>query len=209
MFFDYKIPVPVRVAEYKLITPPAVEPFTVEEAMSFLRVDDESETPLVADLIKVAREYVELHTDRALIQQTWSATFDRWPRFERKIVLAKVPLISVTGITYFDENNVGGTVFSDFYSELGDAATLGFIERNYNAEWPRLYNRSNAITITFKAGYGTTGAAVPASLKHAMKLVISNFYDQRSPVNVGNIVSEMPNNLRALIESYRVGGYVV
>lgn len=194
--------------EYKLITPPTVEPITVEEAMAFIRVDDDEETPIIGSLIKMAREYVELHTGRALIRQTWKATFDSWPRLTRRITLDKLPLISVDSVTYYDADNVAGTVFTDFVSELGDGATPGFIERDFAAEWPDVYSRKNAISITFKAGYGTTGASVPASLKHAMLLLVSNYYDQRAPVNVGNIVSEVPLNLRPLIDAYRVGGYV-
>jgi uncharacterized phiE125 gp8 family phage protein len=185
--------------------------------MSFCRVDDEEETPLVADLVKAAREYVELHTGHALIRQTWKATIDRWPQYvnasgwrdNRRITLEKFPLISVDEVAYYDANNVQNTYLTDQYIwDAGGDGVFGFLERNHGADWPDIYDRANAISITFKAGYGTNGAAVPAMLKHAMKLVIENFYSQRDPVNTGNIVTEVPLNLRHLVESHRVAGWV-
>lgn len=186
--------------------------------MRFCRVDDEEETPLVFDLVKAAREYVELHTGRALIRQTWKATIDRWPQFvtasgwgrdNRRITLEKFPLISVDEVAYYDANNVQNTYLTDQYNAIPSGESVfGFLERSHGTDWPDIYDRANAISITFKAGYGTNGEAVPAMLKHAMKLVIENFYNQRDPVNTGNIVTEVPLNLRHLVESHRIAGFV-
>jgi uncharacterized phiE125 gp8 family phage protein len=177
--------------------------------MAFLRVDNEEEIPLIASLIQVAREYVEMHTSRALITQTWKVTMDRWPRCSRLIELPRVPVIAVDAVKYFNDANVETTIdAADYFLNDNGADAMSYIERGSDVDWPSVYDRSGAVSITFTAGYGPTGASVPEGLKHAMKLIVSNFYDQRAPVNVGNIVSEMPMNLRDLVASFRAGGFI-
>jgi uncharacterized phiE125 gp8 family phage protein len=47
---------------------------------------------------------------------------------------------------------------------------------------------------------------VPAPLKVAIMLIAANWYENREAVNVGNITSEMPMGVAALIAPYsRVG----
>jgi len=51
------------------ITPPALEPITLDYAKVFLRVDNDDEDALIADLIRAARERVEALTNSALISR--------------------------------------------------------------------------------------------------------------------------------------------
>ena len=72
--------------------------------------------------------------------------------------------------------------------------------------WPDLADRPDAVEITFVAGYANA-TAIPAALKHSVKLIAANFYTERVPVNVGNIVGELPLNLKMLLDAQRVGGW--
>jgi hypothetical protein len=63
---------------YTLITAPAIEPVTLDEATRFCRVDDPSENPLIEVLIAAARESVELATGRAIISQQWMLNLPNW-----------------------------------------------------------------------------------------------------------------------------------
>lgn len=60
-----------------LVTPPAVEPVTIEDARTFLRISTQSEDTILERLIKTARELVEAETGLALIDQTWRLRVDR------------------------------------------------------------------------------------------------------------------------------------
>jgi hypothetical protein len=65
----------------QIVTPPSVEPVSLAEARSYLRVDADvtSEDALITDLIAAARQDAEKITWRALVMQTWRATLDRFP----------------------------------------------------------------------------------------------------------------------------------
>lgn len=43
---------------------------------------------------------------------------------------------------------------------------------------------------------------LPAPLVHAMKLMLSNFYENREPVVVGTITSQVPYSMEYLLEPY-------
>lgn len=50
---------------------PSLEPITLADAKSYLRLDDTAEDALVSDLIVAARQGVECATGRSLLQQDW------------------------------------------------------------------------------------------------------------------------------------------
>jgi uncharacterized phiE125 gp8 family phage protein len=63
-----------------LIEEPAIEPLTLAEAKSFLRVEHSADDDLIGALIKAARSEVESATRRALITQGWRIALDCWRR---------------------------------------------------------------------------------------------------------------------------------
>ncbi len=54
-----------------LITPPALEPLSLDEVKAHLRVDHDHEDTLIADTLKAARQYVEFASGQRLITQVW------------------------------------------------------------------------------------------------------------------------------------------
>jgi len=60
-----------------LLTGPAIEPWSVAEAKSFLRAENDDDDTVVASLIAAARNQVEALTRSALIAQTWRLRFRR------------------------------------------------------------------------------------------------------------------------------------
>ena len=42
--------------------------------------------------------------------------------------------------------------------------------------------------------------------KHAIKMLVSNYYDQRAPIVTGSIATEIPYTLKAIIENQKIGG---
>lgn len=63
----------------KRVTPPAIEPVTLDEAKAHLRVDINAEDSLITRLISDAREWVERFLRRSLITQTWALYLDAFP----------------------------------------------------------------------------------------------------------------------------------
>jgi uncharacterized phiE125 gp8 family phage protein len=70
--------------------------------------------------------------------------------------------------------------------------------------WPETQQgRTDAVTVTYIAGYADA-ANVPAGVKVAIKLMVAHLFENRLPVAVGTIVSEMPFTVEALLQPHRV-----
>lgn len=200
---------------------PTLEPVTLAEAQAFLRVDDtDSETDLINALIVAARESVENFTGRALLSQTWKLTMDAWPEptlyralgvrcdDSRTITLERSPLASVTDVKYYPASGAAqATLDAATYYHVLTGPTPGVIVLKSDQSWPDLYDRPDAVEVTFVAGV-STAAAVPKLLRQAVLLQIAHLYENRTPINIGNIVNELPYSLKAMLESHRVGGWV-
>ena len=165
-----------------LVTAPATEPITYEQAKAHLRVDTDDEFDLIDNLIKASRQYCETFTHRAFITQTWDDKRDGFPSDEESITLPLAPLISVTSVTYTSTAGVLTTWASTNYTvdaPVGPEAERGRIIPVYGVSYPSVRDIENAVTIRFIAGYGGA-SSVPAGIKTAMKLLVEHGWG-RSP----------------------------
>ena len=139
-----------------LVTPPTLEPLTLAEATSHLRVDLNDDDDLITDLITAAREYAETVTRRALLTQTWDLKLDAFPASSGTPVrLPFPPLQSVTSIQYVDTNGDTQTWSSDDYivdAPSGPQAVQGRITPAYQESYPTTRGIINAVTIRFVTG---------------------------------------------------------
>lgn len=187
------------------------EPVSLSEAQAWLRVDSQDDATELTTLITTARQIVEDFTGRALLTQTWRLVASEWPegRFagvENVVQLPRSPLASVTSVKYYPENGGAQATFASTNYHVVTALTPGAIVLADGASWPDLAVRPDAVEVNFTAGEASA-ATVPAGLRHAVLLVLAHLYELRSPVNVGNIVNELPFSLRHLLESHRVEGW--
>jgi uncharacterized phiE125 gp8 family phage protein len=187
-------------ASWKLVTAPAIEPVTTAEAKAHLRVDISDDDTYIDTLIVAAREWAEGYTNRAFITQTWRASF---PTFCNPIELRRPPLLSITGITYVDTAGATQTLATTVYSVDTDSAP-GLVTLGYDQVWPSIQGGHNGVKVTYTAGYGATAASVPAKFKHAIKILVSHWYEIREPVIVGQSVSNVPMSAKHLLLQSRV-----
>ncbi len=189
---------------------PATDPITLGEARQHCRITMVEDDGLLVGYLIAARTHVETHLRRALITQTWDFTIDHdWPQERRagvlrdQIVLPKAPLQSVTSISYVDTAGNVQVLAANQY--LVDATGLqGRIDPAYGVTWPTVREQLAAITVRIVCGYGSNPGDVPESIRQAMLLLIGHWYENREAVNVGNIVSEMPMAVEALLFPHRV-----
>lgn len=186
-----------------LQTAPTTEPVTTAEAKTHLRVTTSDDDTYIGTLITVARRHVETITGRALINQTWDYFLDNFPPGD-KIVIPLPRLSSVTSVKYTDKDNVQTTFAASKYI-VDTNNEPGQIVLAYGESWPTFTPKPiNAVEIRFVAGYGSTAASVPEGVKQAMLLLIAHWYENREPVNIGNIVTEIPETINALLWPYRI-----
>lgn len=186
-----------------LQTAPASEPVTAAEAKAHLRVTTSDDDTYISTLIIAARRHVETITRRALINQTWDYFLDCFPGSD-KIVIPLPRLSSVTTVKYTDKDNVQNTLTASKYI-VDTNNEPGQIVLAYGESWPSFTPRPvNAVEVRFVAGYGSSAASVPEGIKQAMLLLIGHWFENRESINIGNIVTEIPETTNALLWPYRV-----
>lgn len=190
-------------------TPPAVEPVTLSEAKSHCRVDSSVDDSYIASLIQVAREYVEDRLDMTLITTVWQARYDVFPIWE--LLLPRPPMQAQTvTVTYRTEagNSVSITSAANDF-QVDHLTTPGRIYPPYNGVWPAVRGDENSVTVQWAAGYGASGSAVPATIKHAILLLVAHWYGTREPVTTGTTAQNLPIPLtfETLMAASGWGGY--
>lgn len=181
-----------------LVTPPTEEPVTLADACAHLRVGVGDDDATVSALVTAARQHLDGADGilgRAICTQTWRLTLDALPRAGVRLPL--LPVASVASIEYVDGDGATHPLAADQYTLTGSR-----IVPAYGVTWPTPRAQADAVTVEFVAGYG--GAAdVPGPIKQAILLLVGHWYDNRSAINVGNIVQEIPLAVNALIAPYR------
>lgn len=183
----------------KLVTPPAIEPVSLEEAKAHIRQDSPADDAYITGLITEARETIENLARRALISQTWRLSLDRWPAVDY-ISLPRPPLASVTSLIYLDQAGDDTTWASSNYIVDSDSEP-GRLVLAYNVSWPStptLYP-VNPIQITYVAGYGDEAADVPAMWKKAILMLLGHWYENRETAMAGSPVKDIPVGVQDLI----------
>ena len=181
---------------------PLVEPVTLSEARTLLRIDTSEEDGLLTALIKTARMTIEQSTGRALISRDLEAVLDHWP-LGRRLVLPNPPLQQVLSVSTVDAQ--GNTSEWDNGNYLAETSgTAPYIALMPGAVWPAVTGAAGAIRIRYRAGYGDAPTDVPPPLSHAVLLLVAHWYENRVPVVLNGAASRIPGTVDALIASHRL-----
>lgn len=190
----------------KIKTAPAIEPVELDEIRNHLRIDNATEDALLSSLARAARELIESLCG-PIITQTWYQYDTCWPSGEA-LPIGKPRLQSVVAVRYTDDAGVQSTLPSSSYTVAFESEHSPAIIIKDGYDWPADdLSNANPIEIEFVCGYGETTDAVPEALRLAILLLTSHWYENREPVNIGNIVNELPFGVEALISNYRAWGY--
>lgn len=192
-----------------LTSAPASEPLSVSELKGWLRQDGEDDDALITSLGSAARDMAEKLTGRAFVTQSWLLSMDGfpwpggWQYLQNPIVwpdphtirMPKAPLVSVSGVQYYDLGNVLRTLDPATYDV--DAATdPGRISLSMNMTWPVTRLRPGAVRIAFTAGYGDA-SAVPDIAKQAIRFAVSFWYENRG--DDAGVMADLPPASKALL----------
>jgi uncharacterized phiE125 gp8 family phage protein len=183
-----------------LLTPPAVEPLSLDEAKAWLRVATSDDDALIGALIAGARGHVEAATQRALITQTWRLGRDAWP-VDGRIAVLPAPLQTLVAARVYDlDGNAQAIDEQAFVADTISApAVLSF------PPWalPQPGRPHAGIELDVRVGYGDTAADVPEELRLALLLLLTHWYENRGVVAAAAI-AQLPANVSALIAPFRV-----
>lgn len=160
---------------------PSSEPITLAEAKTHLRVDTSDDDTYIASLIQLAREVAEKDLRRALFTQTIQLKLDEFPDTDYLLLPFAAPLQSVSSVSYNDVNGDAQTFATSNYT-VDTSYTPGRILLEPSASFPITEDMPSAVTITYVAGYTSTDD-IPERIKHAIKLLVGNWYCSRVPVS--------------------------
>ena len=183
----------------KLISKPAIEPITLDEAKTHCRVYGNDDDAYLTALIVAAREIAESSTGLALITQTWGIYLDGFPCSSIRFPIA--PLLTVESADYVDADGAEQTLDPSAYV-VDDKSRLGRIVAVDS--WPTTADVPNAVTITITAGYGQTADTVPMPIRQAMLLLIGEMYENREESVIGVSAAQLPLTAERLLHRYRV-----
>lgn len=193
-------------------TEPTVEPVTLAQVKLALRLDanDSTEDDYLDILIETARRTLEIWMNRTFVQTTYILYLDVNPAQlpDQTICLQRPPIFAtdpVTSIQYVDNSGDTQTVDSSVYT-VDNKSEPGRIVLAFNQSWPASRSQIQQYLVTYLAGYEEADdvADIPNWIRQVMYLLISNYYENREPVIVGSISTELELSLNSLVWAHRV-----
>jgi uncharacterized phiE125 gp8 family phage protein len=161
-----------------------VEPFTVDEAKAWLRldagfVDDDDQ---IGVLISAARDQAEILQNRDLVKKQWDLFYDYWPEYRLRL---RAPCVSVDLVQYTDLTGAVTpmAVGSDYFVDLNKEPAV--VTPPWNRSWPAFTPApSSAILVRFTSGYMNDSPfwkGPGARVRMGMQMLISSWYEERLP----------------------------
>lgn len=147
----------------RLVTPPAVEPVTLEEAKQHLKIDGNEDDSLINALITAARQRAEEYTRRAFITQTWEVAVDS---VTSTLCLPRPPVQTIEAVTLDGQavapENYGLMVTNLFYTKI-----------------PLHAVNPGGLVIRYTSGYGSNATDVPQAIRQAILMLVAHMYEAR------------------------------
>jgi Phage gp6-like head-tail connector protein len=190
----------------RLVSGPAAEPVSLQDAKLHLRVEVTDDDALISRLIKAARQQAETRLNRALVNQTWELVLDSWPLASplnwgrpfgviqslnmpaipaSEIRITNPDLASVTSISYLDP--AGTTQVLDPATYVVLAGTPGRIFPATGRTWPAVRTLPGAITVRYVAGWGPDATTVPECVQTWILMHVGAWYESREALSAGGL----------------------
>jgi len=180
-----------------LVTASTEEPITRAEIKQWLRLDEHeiAEDPVLDGLVTRARRRFEEITGRSCLHQTYDYTVDAELDAAHPVVLPVAPLVRVTSITGYRSSELtdtGGVAMSTSGYYVDTASVYGRVLPASGFTYPTATRQIHATAIRFVAGYSSTPAGVPASIKGALSEIVAALYEHRGDdAEQGNVLARV------------------
>ena len=181
----------------KVTIQPAVEPVTLAEVKSSLKITSTAADALLSQMIVDARIYAERFTGKKFISQTITSYYDslsghadiEWFSGNRKGAVTQLggtsailefgPAQSITTVHTIDDDN-SETLYaaSNYYLDHFDDDLRPQLRLNSGSSmtWTR---DENGVKIVYIAGYGDAATDVPSPIRRSINLLVGHMYANR------------------------------
>lgn len=200
-------------------TQPTAEPVSLQEVKQYLRIEDSTDERVIRPFIETARRFCEEHIGRALMQQTITMFVDAYDDtndplwegtrtgpylnyYKNYIQLSKPPVISVTSVSTFDDDDTETTMASSRYY-VDTVREPARVVLRQGETFPTALRVANAIKVVYVAGYASA-YSVPEPIRMGLMQHIAYLYEHRGDMYDG--LTPMPPMIKALYQPYVVIG---
>ena len=197
-------------------TDASIDPLTYSEIRDYLRLDEGVDETLLITLLKMATQYVENFTGRALINRTITLFVDGVDEIDvalwegtrvapdmsirkRYIELPSTPVSSVSSIFSFSDNDTETTFASTKYFVDTVREPARVYLRDGEA-WPQSLRVANGLKIVYVAGYGSNRTDVPEAIRLGILNIVAFNYEHRGDFEG---VLRQPAMVQSLLQPYR------
>ena len=204
-------------AGIQIVTAPVIEPISINEVQSYLRIPEDEDLDIIRSLIIVARQMCEEYTGRAILTQTVDMFLDGANEtdeplregmttgpylnfYKNYLVLPKSPIQSITSVSTFADDDTETTFASSKYFADIVREPARIVLRT-GETWPTALRVANAIKVRYTAGYATI-EDIPKPMLLAMQQYIAFLYDQRGDMKDYQQASTMPPIIKRLLAPY-------
>jgi len=185
---------------YQVITPASTYPVSLTETKSHLKVDTSADDTYITSIIKAATQLSEEYTNRFFIDTVIEQTCSDFAQLQ---TLFKSKVSAVAHVKYYDSDNSLQTLSATVYdTQLNYEPSQ--IQLADDQSFPSFTTRNDAVVARYTVGYGSAESDVPEIIKQAILLTIGNFYQNRNSVVIGRIATELPMNVKWLLNTYKV-----
>ena len=185
---------------YQVITPASTYPVSLTEAKSHLKVDTSADDTYIESIIKAATQLSEEYTNRFFIDTVIEQYASSFAELQ---TLFKSKVNDVQYVKYYDSDETLQTLADTEYDKMLSYEPSQ-IQLADGKSFPSITKRNDAVICRYTVGYGSSASDVPEIIKQAILLTIGNFYQNRNSVVIGRIATELPQNVKWLLDTYKV-----
>ncbi|MFM7623148.1 MAG: hypothetical protein ACKO57_09275 [Alphaproteobacteria bacterium] len=197
---------------------PAVSAVALADVLSYLRLPTATpEVSLITHFMESAVQAVELYCGLGLIRQKWRFVTHKWTirlpdrksfrgpdvlvRYPgcsiKEMKLARTPLISVDAVKVAGTNGLMEDIAPALY-QIESVGQSVFLRNAYGADLPNPTKDRFGIRVDATIGFGDTPSAIPATLRHAILVLVASYYENR-----GKGYTDMPQSVKTLLAPWR------
>lgn len=166
-----------NVVALNLITAPLIEPITLAQSKEWLksRLDLDIDDETITDLTKMAREYCERYTKRALLTQTWELVYSYQPSV---VCFPLGQLQSVESVNVIQEDDTADLQDPSLYHTSLNT-DQGKLWLKNNATWQTTERWYDNFKVRFVCGWDDV-SKIPEVYKTGIKKLMAYMYENRN-----------------------------
>lgn len=194
-----------------IITKPAINPISRDEVKLRLRIQHDLDNDVVDSLITEGVQYVEKYTNRALITQTRSLSYDCFPN-AASIELRNGPIQFISEVELRLADGTTEVIYQPFPADvaigtdhyyLTDASNRGALTLLNHKTWDdRELIPKEGIHIQYVCGYGDNADDVPQPIIGAIVEYVRHFYHN-------NGEGQLPESVKKSLNQYKLINFIL